>query len=402
MTTPRYEQLLKAGRLSQVRKEAEAALRQNPSDRGALLALAKLAAFEGEELKVEALLARASLGTAEDPEARLVRAALLTRRGETRAAQALYQELTRAQPPRAEAFFGLGFLLAATGDYPGARGALERAVQLEPDVATHHFHLARVLFALRETQGGFQHLEKALRLDPRHAPTYLAWAVALQASGQLEAAEDILRQGLKIIPNDAFLLSGLSDVLAARGRISEAAAVAETLARQHPNDPASLVNLARFRLMENRFAEALSICQLLTSRGQATARSATVEAQVLESMAPPDVQGAINAWRLAMKLDPRDWGAPNNLGNLLLRVPDELVPDATTHAREALDEARRRAPQRPEPVLNLALLHARLGETDKARSLARELLALGRGLEKGLRQQAERLLEQLDGPARPE
>ncbi|HZH77601.1 MAG TPA: tetratricopeptide repeat protein [Archangium sp.] len=402
MTTPRYEQLLRAGRLEQARTEAEEALRRNPSDRGALLALAKLAAFDGEEAKVETLLARASLGVAEDPDARLVRAALLTRRGETRAALELYRELTQVQPPRGEAFFGLGFLLAAAGDYPAARDALERAVQLEPDVASHHLHLARVLFALQERKGGFQHLEKSLRLNPRHAPTYLAWAVALRSVGQLEAAEAILRQGLKLLPNDALLLQGLCDVLEAGGRRSEAGVVAETLARQHPTNPDAVGNLARFLLAENRFAQALKLCRMLSSLGKATALSASVEAQALESMEPPDLQGAIDAWRLAMKLDPRHWSAPNNLGNLLLRVSEALVPDASTQAREVLEEARRRAPHQPEPMLNLSLLYARLGEEDKARALLRELVALGPGLDPGLRTDAEELLEQLDGATRPD
>jgi Flp pilus assembly protein TadD len=198
------------------------------------------------------------------------------------------------------------------------------------------------------------------------------------------------------------LLQGLCDLLEAVGRRSEAGVVAETLARLHPTDPDAVGNLARFLLSENRFTQALKLCRMLSSLGKATALSASVEARALESMEPPDILGAIDAWRLAMNLDPRHWSAPTNLGNLLLRVAEPLVPDAYTQAREVLEEARRRAPHRPEPMLNLCLVYARLGDEEKTRTLLRELLAQGPGLDPEIREAAEDLLEQLDGATRPE
>jgi cytochrome c-type biogenesis protein CcmH/NrfG len=62
-------------------------------------------------------------------------------------------------------------------------------------------------------------------------------------------------------------------------------------------------------------------------------------------------------------------------------------------AIEALEEARRRAPDRPEPVLNLALAHARQGNKKQGQELAREVLKL---VPQGdLHDQAQRLIQAL-------
>ncbi len=322
----------------------------------------------------------------------LVRAALFMRRGDPKAAGAIYLKLAE-DPPRAEALYGVGFLLAEAEENELARKALQKAVDLEPEVGVYHFQLARVQFALGQLKEAFEHLEKSLKLNPAHIPSYVVFAIALQAGGELEAAEDILRQGLKAFPEDEYLLHTLSNVLAGKGDIEGAAAVAEKLAKLQPNHPGAVGNLARFRMAQGRFREALALCQALAERGQATVQSRSVEAMIYEGMNPPDPEGAIAAWRAAMELDPTDWAPANNLGNLLLRTPE--LPESAKQAREVLEEAGRRSPERPEPRINLAVACMRLGDETRAKELAKELLGRGPALDASIREQAERLLKQL-------
>ncbi|NTX35080.1 tetratricopeptide repeat protein [Myxococcus sp. CA033] len=389
--TARYDALLAAGELDQARREAEAALKRDASDLAARVALARLAAFDGNEAQAESWLLGLS---AEEPGVQLVRAALLTRRGDAAGALALYRKVAKAQPQRAEAWFGQGYLLAEAGDNAAAQSALERAVKLAPDAGIHHFHLGRVLFAQEKLKDGFHHLQESLRLNPRHGPSYLVLAVALQAGGELEAAEELLTTGLKVLPDDPYLLNGLCNVLLARGNLPGAVKAAETLARVEPDSPAAQGNLARLRLAQGRLPEALELCRKLASRGQATAQSRMVEGMALEATEPVDIPAALSAWREAVKLSPDDWAPANNLGNLLMRIPEDELPGAGQQALEVLEEAHRRAPERPEPRLNLAVVHARLGQKDQAKSLARELLALPR-LAPEWREQAERLIQAL-------
>ncbi|WP_426748226.1 tetratricopeptide repeat protein [Myxococcus faecalis] len=389
--TARYDALLAAGELDQARREAEAALKRDASDLAARVALARLAAFDGNEAQAESWLAGVS---AEEPDVQLVRAALLTRRGDAAGALALYRKVAKARPQKAEAWFGQGYLLAEQGDNAGARTALEQAVKLSPGTAIHHFHLGRVLFAQENLKDGFHHLQESLRLNPRHGPSYLVLAVALQAGGELGAAEELLTTGIKALDGDPYLLNALCNVQLARGNLSGAVATAETLARVEPDAPAAQANLARLRLAQGRLTDALELCRKLASRGQATSQSRMVEGMALEAIEPVDIPAALTAWREAMKLDPDDWAPANNLGNLLMRIPEDELPGAGQQALEALEEAHRRAPERPEPQLNLALVSARLGDKQRATRLAQSLLKLER-LDPEWREQAERLIKAL-------
>ena len=76
-----------------------------------------------------------------------------------------------------------------------------------------------------------------------------------------------------------------------------------------------------------------------------------------------------------------------------MRREEKDAGEGVAGAIEALEEARRRAPGRVEPVLNLALAYARKGDKDKGKSLASEVLA--RSGDPSVREQAERLIQTL-------
>ncbi|MFP2928801.1 tetratricopeptide repeat protein [Pyxidicoccus sp. 3LG] len=396
MTTQSMQALLKAGEVDKARALAESTLSKNKDDRGALLTLAKLASVDGDWARASELVQRATKGGVEDADSRLVKAALAAEKGDTDGARALYTQVIReAKPPRAEAHFGLGYLLAAQEDFAGARKALEKAVELEPDMAAYRFHLARVLFALEELKLALPQLEKALALNPLYPPVYVVWTVVLQKLGELETAENLLRQGLKLMPDHPELLNSLSSILSARGNVPEAFGIAKHLAREFPDDAEAQGNLARMMMATGHRQEALDVCRSLAQRGLSTAQTKSIEAMVLESMEPPDVEGAVTAWREAMDLDPDDWASANNLGNLLMRWEEGDPEERLTAAAEILEEARRRAPSRVEPLLNLAVVTAQRGDKAKAKALAKDVLKQAPAGEKDLREQAERLLSTL-------
>ena len=394
MTTQTMEALLKAGETDKARALADTALRKNPEDRTALLTLAKLATVEGEWQRAETLVRRATHGGKEnDADSLLVQAALASQRGEPELARSLYEQVTRLTPPRAEAFFGLGFLLAGQEQFASARPMLQRAVELDPEVAPYRFHLARVMLAQEELQTALPHLEKALELNPLYPPVYMAWATVLMHLGELATAEDLLRQGVKLLPEEPELLNLLGSVLAARGDLAGALAIAEALVRDYPDVPGLHGNQARLLMALGRGKEALAICREQEGRGRTTAQLKFLEAMVLETEDPPDLDGSAAAYREAMKLDPEDWAPANNLGNLLLR--QEKVPGGpgVKRAIEALEDARRRGPQQVEPVLNLALAYARHGDTERSKALAAEILQ--KSSDPSAHEQAERLLKTL-------
>lgn len=396
MTTA-LEALLQLGKLDEARASAEATLREKPGDRAALLTLAKLATFDGDLAKAGALAARATLDGVEDTDSLLVKAAIAAQsREDFEPAKELYERAIRElKAPRPEPYFGLGIVLASVGHFAAAEKPLRKAVELEPSVGQFHFHLARVLLAEEKLQEGLPHLEKALELNPLYPPVYEAVVYVLQEFGQLEAAEKVLREGLKLMPEHEFLLGLLSKVLVARGNPAEALAIAQKLAAAHPDDPETIGNLARLMAGTGHRDAALELVQKLEARGQATPQTHALEAMLLETKDPPDLDGAIAAYAAAARDDHGDWSSLNNLAHILLRREDGDRAENLGAAAEALEEARARAPHRLEPVLNLALVHAQLENTPEAKALAQEVIERAGAHDAELKTQAEKLAARL-------
>lgn len=393
MSQPTLEELLKAGETERARALAEQILKSQPGDRSALLALARLAIFNGEPQRASELLNRVLQSGGPGVDTMLVEAAMVSQRGEVHKARMFYEEVLRQPgPPRAEAHFGLGFTLAGQKEWAAARQHLEKAVELEPEAGPYRYHLARVLLSLQEVQAALPHLQRATELIPSYAPIYVTWGSLLQQAGDLARAEEALRQGLKLLPEDTDILNLLSNVLLARGKVAEAVSISQKLAQRFPDDPGALGNYARLLMATGNRPQALAICRELAARGKATSQTKSIEAMLLEAQEPPDVDGAVAAWYEATRLDPENWGALTNLGNLLMHRKTGDRQMNLQAAAEALENARERSKGRLEPTLNLALAYARLGDNTRARTLANEVIQRATPQEAALRDQAQKLL----------
>ena len=396
MSLSRLDLLLKEGDFERARREIDGRLKKNPKDREALLGSARLKVFDGELEDAEKLLAKAEKSGGQDPLWRLTKAGLLAQKGDGEGAILLYRSVIQEAPERAEAHFGLGFLLAAEEKYDEARAAFEQAVKLDDSSAVYHLHLARVLFEAEQPRVAVDHLERSLQLNPKDPAAWLILAVVMREVGEPDAAVEALEKGLAFLPKQPDLLTALSNLLVAKGDLARARAAALEVLEQRPNDPAARNNVARFLLAERRFGEALVMCQQLEGAGEATATTYSIAATALESLDEPDWDGAVAAWREAMKLAPDDWKPANDLGNLILRRTQEEGRGSVEEAVEALQEARRRGPDRKEPLLNLALAYVRLGKSGEAKALAKQLVDSDLPKDDDLREQAARLLSKLE------
>jgi tetratricopeptide (TPR) repeat protein len=396
MTTPSLDTLLKEGDLDTARRLAEAALKSSPGDRKALLTLAKLATFDGDFTKAGLLAARATLDGGDDVDSLLVKAAVSaqTKDDIDDAVKMYEQAIAMAKPPRSEAHFGLGMVLASAGRFTAARAPLEKAVALDPKIGQFHFHLARVLLADEKLAEGLPHLEKSIELNPLYPPVYEACTFVLQEFGEVAAAEKLLREGLKLMPKHPFLLGLLSNVLVARGNVPEAMKISQALAAEYPNEPEAIGNYARLMMATGHQDAALELVQKLENEGKATPQTRALEGQLLESKNPPDIDGAIAAYAAAAKQDHRDWSSLNNLGHLLMRREGDEAENLGA-ASEALEAAAMRAPHRLEPLLNLALVYARLDRADEAIDVAQEVVTRANAAQADLKKQAQKLISTL-------
>jgi len=388
------ETLLAQGQLAQAQAEAEKLLAKNPSHRDALVVMAKLALVENKLPQAEALLAKAEAQGA-TAETGLVRANIAAQKGQLDAALKAYQGVLAVEPNRAEAHFGKGMMLIKQDKAPQALEALSQAAKLAPQNPVFRYRMGQVQLEAGKTEAGLATLREVIAAAPRFVPAYLSLSHALSAQEKLVEARKVLEQGLKAVPNQPRLLASMTVLSMALRDLRTSYQSASTLAAQRPKDADAQANLAQLMLARGQLEQARHLCQTMASLGVASESLKMAEATCFECQEPPAYDKAIAAYEQGMSLAPDGWRAANNLGQLLLRIPAEPADANLPRAVTVLEEAVRRAPERPEPLLNLALAQTRLGQEQKAKELVAKVLAMPLAEDTSLHEEATRLSQVL-------
>lgn len=389
------EKLLAAGQLSQAHAEAKKVLARQPANREALVVLAKLALLQGNLPQAEELIAKAE---AQGPtgDTVLVRANVAAQKGQLEVALKAYQQVMAKEPKRAEAHFGRGMMLIKQDKTEQALESLARAAQLAPDNAVFRYRLGQVQLEAGKDAEGLATLRQVISQQPGFMPAYLSLSHALASRDDLTGAKRVLEHGLKQLPRHPRLLASLTVLSMALRDVNASYKAASALAAQRPRDPDAQANMAQLMLARGQFPQVLHLCRTMDSLGLATEALKMAEATCYEASEPPAYDKAVEAYEAGMGLAPDGWRAANNLGQLLLRMPAEKEEQHLPRAITVLEEAIRRAPQQPEPQLNLALAFARAGQQAKAREQVKKVLALPLAETNEVREEALRLEQALE------
>ncbi len=165
--------------------------------------------------------------------------------------------------------------------------------------------------------------------SPRDADALHVLAVAVHLQRKPDRAVPLLVRATKLRPDDATLWNSLGNARRLAGDAIEAARCFERSLELDPEAAATWYNLGHLRQLQGEPAEAVA------------------------------------PLRRAVELDPEVFDAALALGTALLRsgAGDEAVE---AEAAEWFETAHRLAPNRPEPLNNLAAIHAARGETAAA------------------------------------
>jgi tetratricopeptide (TPR) repeat protein len=389
------ETLLAQGQVAQAKAEAEKLLAKNPNHRDALVVMAKLSLVENKVPQAEAMLAKAEAQGA-TVETGLVRANIAAQKGQLDAALKAYQGVLAVEPNRAEAHFGKGMMLINQDQAPQALEALSQAAKLAPQNPVFRYRMGQVQLQAGQAEAGVATLREVIAMAPRFVPAYISLTHALSSDDKLVEARKVLEQGLKAVPNQPRLLASLTVMSMALGDLRTSYQSATTVANQRPKDADAQANLAQLMLARGQVEQARQLCQRVASLGIASESLKMAEASCFESQEPPAYDKAVAAYEQGMSIAPDGWRAANNLGQLLLRIPAEPADANLSRAVTVLEEAARRAPERPEPLLNLALARARLGQQDQARQLVAQVLAMPLAEDSDLHAEATRLSQALN------
>ncbi|MDQ3264756.1 MAG: tetratricopeptide repeat protein [Myxococcota bacterium] len=390
--------MLASGKLIDANLRADQFLSVDPQDLQAHLAKAKISAVQRDLDAAHRWVDQAQSLGAPLAEVELIRANLFAQQGQLARAVSLYEAVISLDPSRAEAHFGLGLARVKAKDHPAGLQSLARAVELAPGNAAFHYRYGQALLEVGRFEEGKAQLQAALKLEHRFLPAHLALYQALMREQNLPMARVIVDRALGVLPDHPRLLAAMTNVQLLQGDVEGASRTAIVLAGQRPRDPEAQGNLALLLILRGKREEALHICRSQASQGLSNATLQMVEAMYFEGEQPPRLEEAIRAYETAMGLDPSDWRAANNLGQLLLRMDEGRPGSRQERALTVLEEAVRRAPTQLEPRLNLALILAQREDVEHARLVLAPVLAARLPERSPLREQAQRLEKVLSQP----
>ena len=198
------------GRKAQAREALKKALAVDPTQRGAIFLLAKLA---------------------EDKDDREAAVARLRKRVETSPDPVLLGQL--------------GEMELKKGEYERAAGTLRKALALDSQNAEAHYALARALMKTGKPDDALTHLRETVRLQPKNDGALSDLGLALAKRNRLTEARDALRRAAALTPRLPVRRYNLGLVLARLSQWPEAAKHFRTAIQLRPDYPEAHYNLGQ-------------------------------------------------------------------------------------------------------------------------------------------------------------
>jgi tetratricopeptide (TPR) repeat protein len=218
-----------------------------------------------------------------------------------------------------------GLALELLGDEDAARAAYTRAVQLDGRAVDGWINLGRLHRNDGRHAQALRAFDHGVRAATSNPDAHLGRGLARAATGDVAGAQIDFARAAELAPNDAEPLLALGDLLRDLGRHEDAVDTYRRAIAREDADAASWLKLGNALALLERYEEAA------TAFRESIARASTLAA------------------------------AHNGLGASLMHVG--MIEEAVS----SLDRAAALDANDPNPLMNLALLHERAGETDAAR-----------------------------------
>jgi len=283
--------------------------------------------------------------------------------GQTAEAMRQLEDLVSLFPDFAPAHNDLGVLCQQAGKLDEALRYQERAASIAPENSIYQKNLADLLYL------GFQEYEKALTVyvrllskNPKDIETLKAVAHVCLELGKADDAGHFLERILAIQPWD-------QDARTALKKISENKTVEASQASIPIGSPQEAYVKAQQLVGEEKFDQAVSMLEQLVSQ-HATFALAHNDLGVLKYR-NGDLQGALNSYENAVKLEPANAAFKKNLADLFF-----VELGRTDEAIGIYLELLRQNPRNVETLENLGHISKVIGRPDEAKTFYRRALEI--------------------------
>lgn len=222
------------------------------------------------------------------------------------------------------------------GDLPGALALCRQVVRRRPGMPLALVQLSLLLRETGDLAGALRRAEEALRLAPDDPQMAATLASHLSDAGRHREAADLLEPYARRAEPSFDVLMTRGAALASLGRSAEALAAFEEAREMAPRNALAVVNIGTVHLGAREYARAREALEAALALKPDLARAHNALGVIEAETGRPDA--AVERWRDAVRLDPRDFDALFNLA-LMLR---KRGPAA--EARACLERFAREAP----------------------------------------------------------
>jgi len=381
------------------RKRFEGILAKDKNNLRAMLAMASIANFEGNEQEYLDWLGKAAKSNPTAVEPHVFEARYYLERNQPQKALNYAREALNAQPDNPAALEVMGDVQSVLGDRDSALVSFTHLTQVTPNSAENYFKLASIEAAMGKLAESRKGLERALELNPDYAEAQAA-LVALEVSqGKQSDALRMARQVQQHRPKSALGFTFEGDVLMSQKLYPQAAKAYESAWGREQSGLLAVKRFEAYNQAGKRKNGEATILQWLQKQPEdRTARLYLAQFY----MQAGENGSAIAQYQALVQHEPNNALALNNLAWLYFKQKDpkaldyaeqayKLHPDAATildtlgwinadrgnlaRGLDFLKKAVSLAPKNPEIKYHYAALLARSGDKTNARKQLEELFA---------------------------
>jgi tetratricopeptide (TPR) repeat protein len=277
--------------------------------------------------------------------------------GDLKAAIEAFRKALAIQPGLMEAHENLGAALAATGEFDAAISEDKQVLAVSPDKPTVQMNLALAYYKKGDLSHARRELETIHTARPLDVPAAVMLGYTYIRLGRNLEAADLLMPFEAGHETNMDLEYVLGYALIESGKATEGLPRMEKVA--HTNHSAEAYAIAAStHIYRREFAEARTDLDIAIQLKPSLPGLYTMLGQVRYGM--EDMEGAIPAFKTALRTDPRDFTANLYLGTILLKERD------LENARPLLELALELQPSAPLARLGMAQINSMSGNDTEA------------------------------------
>ena len=359
---------------------------QYPSHPDAPIEIARINFMIGNKKEAEKWLEKGLSIEPEHLEGLTIKAISLLSENKFEEAGKILKKLAKRAPKNERVLYHLGIYYRVNNNLKRAKKLFEEVLKINPKNLLAKTELGQVLVGLNELGQAERIFQDIIKDNPKYLKGYIGLGRLYLKVKQFEEAERVFKKGLSKIKNSVELIEELLNLKLLLGNYDEAMELAKKLIelRNSYNDYLKLGMVAilkkDFYLAEQSYKKSI---KMHPERWEAYYNLA--ELYFSSGM----YERSRNMYLQALKLQPHDFKPYNGYGLLLLHLNQNL-----DEAEKYLVKAHQLAPNRKEPLLNLALLYAKKGDKRRANIWAKKALKYSEPGD-GVYEQAQKILSQI-------